>query len=74
MTLDEAIIHAKEVSNTLCNSACGIEHMQLAKWLEELRILKSALNEILAYPLEAVTYTSDDIKRYITILLMNIEV
>lgn len=39
MTLDEAIKHAEEVSNSKCNS-CGEEHKQLAEWLKELKELK----------------------------------
>lgn len=34
LTLDEAIMHAKERSS---NTPCGREHVQLAAWLEELR-------------------------------------
>lgn len=41
MTLDEAITHAKEVGIKMaCNvrtKDCGKEHLQLAKWLEELK-------------------------------------
>ena len=37
MTLDEAIQHAKEVSAQCTNQECSLEHMQLAKWLEELK-------------------------------------
>jgi hypothetical protein len=41
MTLDEAIQHAKEVGMKMCSKKdtcnCGIEHLQLAKWLEELK-------------------------------------
>ena len=40
MTLEEAIKHCDEVSNTLCNS-CGAEHRQLAAWLRELKDLKA---------------------------------
>lgn len=38
MTLDEAIIHAKELSEnqSVCND-CREEHKQLAGWLEELK-------------------------------------
>ena len=37
MTLDEAIVHARAVANEQGCTACGIEHGQLADWLEELR-------------------------------------
>ena len=44
MTLDEAITHAREVAITLsCNNEtreCGKEHLQLAKWLEELKLYR----------------------------------
>lgn len=38
MTLQEAIIHAKEKSKTL--NSCAKEHLQLAEWLEELQCLR----------------------------------
>jgi hypothetical protein len=41
MTLDEAIEHARDVGTKLlckCETReCGKEHIQLAKWLEELK-------------------------------------
>ena len=37
MTLDEAIIHAREVAAQLGGCECAAEHIQLAEWLEELR-------------------------------------
>ena len=41
MTLDEAIDHAKNMGEKMtlqCKTcACGQEHLQLAKWLEELK-------------------------------------
>jgi hypothetical protein len=37
MTLDDAIQHAKEVASQCSNQECSLEHMQLAKWLEELK-------------------------------------
>ena len=41
MTLDEAIAHATETGLQMalkCETRkCGMEHLQLAKWLEELR-------------------------------------
>ena len=41
MTLDEAIAHAKEVSENyyICEE-CREEHRQLAEWLEELREMR----------------------------------
>lgn len=48
MTIDEAIIHCEEVAiQKLKNSndtqciKCGEEHIQLAKWLKELKEYKS---------------------------------
>lgn len=41
MTLQEAIIHAKEKSKTL-SGKCAQEHLQLAEWLEELRYLQES--------------------------------
>lgn len=40
MTIDEAIKHATEVSETCDNKECGLDHKQLAKWLEELKELR----------------------------------
>lgn len=48
MTIDEAIIHCEEVAtrklknenNAKCVQ-CGEEHVQLAKWLKELKDYKS---------------------------------
>ena len=41
MTLDEAIIHAKEVSaNQSVCAECQEEHKQLTEWLEELKMLR----------------------------------
>lgn len=39
MTLEEAIKHCYEVAEEKCDE-CGKEHLQLAKWLEELRTFK----------------------------------
>lgn len=36
MTLDDAIEHARSVAATRCDS-CGVEHLQLAAWLQELK-------------------------------------
>lgn len=45
MTLDEAIVHAKEAGIKLmldCSTySCGQEHMQLAQWLEELKAFRA---------------------------------
>lgn len=40
MTLDEAIKHATEVSETCNNKECGLDHKQLADWLTELKSLR----------------------------------
>jgi hypothetical protein len=49
MTLDEAIEHAEEVGNNLTNNCktkqCGLEHLQLAQWLKELKQYKEKENE-----------------------------
>lgn len=43
MTLDEAIIHAKELSESqLVGEDCREDHKQLAAWLEELKQYKLA--------------------------------
>lgn len=39
MTLDEAITHCEEKA-ALCDVACGLEHVQLANWLKELRAVR----------------------------------
>jgi ssDNA-binding Zn-finger/Zn-ribbon topoisomerase 1 len=40
MTLNEAIKHCYEVADRKCDD-CGKEHLQLAKWLEELQDFKN---------------------------------
>ena len=47
MTLDEAIIHAKELSEnqSICKD-CREEHKQLAAWLEELKQYKEEQQEV----------------------------
>ena len=46
MTLDEAIVHARDVGiKMMCNCdtrSCGKEHMQLVAWLEELKAFRNA--------------------------------
>lgn len=65
MTIDEAIQHAKDVAReekyyaqfekstlrTKCIKCAG-EHEQLAKWLEELKMYRSKLKDILLYDSE----------------------
>jgi len=45
MTLDEAIAHADEIGRSMlgeCSTnACGLEHIQLRDWLEELKEFRS---------------------------------
>ncbi len=38
MTLDEAISHANSVAETCASEECGMEHLQIAEWLKELKI------------------------------------
>ena len=40
MTLEEAIKHATEVSETCDNKECSLDHKQLASWLTELKDLR----------------------------------
>lgn len=59
MTLDEAIVHAKELSEnqSVCND-CREEHKQLAGWLEELKEYKSKKCETSACEMfESLGYT-----------------
>lgn len=46
MTLKEAIEHAKDKAKELGNCECAKEHMQLAKWLEELALFRETIDEI----------------------------
>ena len=50
MTLDEAIEHARDKALEMCRDPntrqCGQEHLQLAKWLEELRAYKKKYSDI----------------------------
>ena len=47
MTLDEAIVHAREVAAQLGCCECAAEHIQLAEWLEELRELCKNNKEVI---------------------------
>lgn len=51
MTLDEAVVHARETAFSKmmkCDTRqCGLEHLQLAKWLEELKSLHAVLKPVL---------------------------
>lgn len=49
MTLDEAIKHCKERASQDC-SECAKEHLKLARWLEELKMLREQ-NCFIDYPL-----------------------
>jgi hypothetical protein len=42
MSLDEAIVHARDVAASASCDECAQEHLQLAKWLEELRARRIA--------------------------------
>lgn len=44
MTLNEAIQHCYDVAKGKCDS-CGEDHLQLAKWLEELKFLKENMED-----------------------------
>lgn len=46
MTLDEAIVHAKE--KAACGDECGADHAQLAAWLEELKELRAGRSRTVA--------------------------
>ena len=47
MTLDEAIVHAREVATQLGYCKCADEHRQLAEWLEELRERRKNNKEVI---------------------------
>lgn len=44
MNLDEAIIHCLSVSKR-CSGQCSMDHIQLAKWLAELRSYRKLAND-----------------------------
>ena len=51
MTIDEAIVHAREVASRKFDDRvhcirCAEEHEQLAEWLEELKVLRHGANEL----------------------------
>ena len=46
MTVDEAIQHCYDVANKLCDE-CGEEHLQLAKWLEELKFIRQWKSDVM---------------------------
>lgn len=43
ISIDEAIEHCYEVADRKCDD-CGKEHLQLAKWLEELKESRETIN------------------------------
>ncbi len=43
INIDEAIKHCYEVADRKCDD-CGKEHLQLAKWLEELKASRETIN------------------------------
>ena len=45
ITLDEAIQHCRDVAQKCNNKACGLEHVQLAQWLIELKDLQQEVKE-----------------------------
>lgn len=47
MNLDEAISHCLTVSKE-CSGQCSIDHIQLAKWLAELRSYRKLANDFTA--------------------------
>lgn len=40
LTLEKAIEHCYEVVETCKNEKCALDHLQLARWLEEFKKLK----------------------------------
>ena len=51
MTIDEAIVHAREVASRKFDDRvhcirCAEEHEQLAEWLEEFKVLRHGANEL----------------------------
>lgn len=57
MTLEEAIKHAEDKSNTCTD--CGMEHKQLAMWLRELEAFKM-ISETCVCPICGQELPSDD--------------
>lgn len=48
MNLDEAISHCLTVSKK-CSGQCSIDHIQLAKWLAELRSYRKLANDFKSF-------------------------
>ena len=46
MTIDEAIEHAEKRSQECNGSKCGQEHLELARWLRELRCLRLGMPDL----------------------------
>lgn len=44
MTIDEAIEHCENVAKNNC-SKCGVEHLQLADWLKELKTYRETVQK-----------------------------
>lgn len=60
MTLDEAIVHARETAecrSDLCEN-CRAEHAQLADWLEELKRTRKECHNMENYKTIEVTFSN----------------
>ena len=60
MTLDEAIIHCKEIAQGDC--ACAEDHRQLANWLEELQKRQLSVCENCAHWISGLEIKDDFIE------------
>jgi len=49
MELDNAIEHCKEIYKNQKCTECGLEHLQLMIWLEELKLLRFMMENSLGF-------------------------
>lgn len=66
MTLDEAIVHAREVASVQKDKCeqCAKDHEQLAKWLEELKGLRQSKADVIDEFFDLIADEIDEAERY----------
>ena len=66
MTIDEAIQHCKEVSESCLSNDCSVHHIQLMNWLKELKELRKRFDKKEKRKLCRVTFnTSRELEEWV---------
>lgn len=64
MTLKEAIYHAREVAGNATCEECAEDHLQLAKWLEELEERRIKVNDMCKEQREIKQFVREQCRDY----------